>query len=650
MIGWIRSSTPVGTLIGMLAVSTAMGAVMSGGPAFSYTEPLILLEKVKAGALPPVEARLPTDPRVVDFATRGLRIGKHGGTIRMLMARAKDARQMTVYGYARLVVHEPGSFALKADLLQSYTVKDGRQFTFRLRPGHKWSDGHPFTAEDFRYWWEDVANNEDLSPVGPPTVMKVDGEPPVFRVIDTLTVSYTWSKPNPDFLRKLAGASPLYIYRPAHYMRNFHAKFTEPEALQARIKTARQRNWSALHNKLDNLYRNDNLDLPVLQPWRIITKLSSHRLTFVRNPYFHRVDPAGNQLPYADAFVFEMASNKLIPAKAGTGEVDLQARYLRFDDYTFLKLGEDRAPYVTRLWRTARGAHLAVFPNLNVTDPQLRALTRDVRFRRALSMAVNRHEINQVIYYGLALEGNNTVLPESPLYRPEYRSAWAKFDLKAANRLLDEIGLTERDDRGIRLLPDGRPLNLIIETAGESTEQTDILELIHDSWQAVGVKVYSKPSQRNVFRNRIFSGETVMSIWSGIDNGLATADSSPAGFTPTTQQSLQWPKWGQHFETGGKAGEAPDQILAQELLDLYYQWRGSSSTEKRTEIWRRVLEINADQVYAIGLVAGVLQPVVVSNTLRNVPETGIYNWDPGAHFGIYGPDTFWFDTPETGKP
>ena len=120
-----------------------------------------------------------------------------------------------------------------ADLLKDYHVSEGRIFTFHLRKGHKWSDGHPFTAEDFRYWWEDVANNESLSPVGPPTVMKVDGEMPEFLVVDDHTVRYTWSKPNPDFLVRLAGASPLYIYRPAHYLKPFHEDYMSPEALGA---------------------------------------------------------------------------------------------------------------------------------------------------------------------------------------------------------------------------------------------------------------------------------------------------------------------------------------------------------------------------------------------------------------------------------
>ena len=636
--------------IGIPALALAILVAAAPEKAVAYRESPVLTEKVTSGELPPVDQRLPEKPRVVNFAKRGLEIGKHGGTIRMLMARAKDARQMTVYGYARLIIYSPDGFELIPDILESFDVEEGRIFTFRLRPGHRWSDGQPFTVEDFRYWWEDVANNGDLSPVGPPTVMRVDGALPAFEILDAHTVRYTWSKPNPDFLVRLAGASPLYIYRPAHYLKQFHAKYTDEESLKASVKQARQRNWSSLHNKLDNLYRNDNLDLPVLQPWKNVTKLSSDRLSFLRNPYFHRVDPAGNQLPYADKCLLSIANNKLIPAKVGTGEVDLQARYLRFDDYTFLKQGEGRQPYRTHLWRTAKGAHLALYPNLNVNDPLLQTLMRDVRFRRALSMAVNRHEINQVIYYGLALEGNNTVLPASPLHDPKFRNSWAKFDIEMANRLLDEIGLTERDSRGVRLLPDGSPLDLIVETAGESTEQTDVLELIHDSWLEIGIKVYSKPSQRNVFRNRVFSGATAMSIWFGVENGLATAETSPAEFAPTTQQSLQWPKWGQHFETGGKAGQPPDIGPARELLKLYHSWRDAASAETKGTIWRRMLEINADQVFTIGLISGVLQPVVVSNALRNVPEKGIYNWDPGGHFGIYSPDTFWFDTAPSGKP
>ena len=612
------------------------------GNAFAYSEAPSLAKKVAAGKLPPVDERLPINPRKLNFKNLGLKIGKYGGSIRMLMARAKDARQMSVYGYSRLVGYHPKTFELEADILESFEVKEGRRFTFELRRGHKWSDGQPLTSEDFRYWWEDVANNKELSPVGPPKIMTINDELPIFEVINRYKFRYTWKRPNPDFLPRLASASPLYIYRPAHYMRQFHEKYTDQDVLKKTVKKSKQRNWAALHNKMDNLYRNDNVDLPVLQPWVSISKPSASRLIFKRNPFFHRVDPEGKQLPYADSFIFTIANNKLIPAKTGTGEVDLQARYLRFDDYTFLKKGEERSPYSTRLWKTAKGAHLALFPNLNVNNPILRKLIRDVRFRRALSLSVHRHEINQVIYYGLAIGGNNSVLPESPLYRPTYRNKWANFDLQKANQLLDEIGLVQRDSSGIRLMPDGSPLHLIIETAGESTEQTDVLELVRDSWLKIGIKIFSKPSQRNVFRNRIFSGETAMSIWSGIENGLITANSSPAEFVPTSQQSLQWPKWGQYYETNGKAGERPTEEHIIHLLELYQRWKNTAAQKEKSEIWEKILKIHSDQIYSIGLVAAVLQPVVVSRRLKNVPLSAIYNWSPGAHFGIYKPDTFWF--------
>ena len=610
--------------------------------AFAYSEAPSLAKKVAAGKLPPVEERLPSNPRKLNFKNLDLKIGKYGGSIRMLMARAKDARQMSVYGYSRLVGYHPKTFELEADILESFEVKEGRRFTFELRRGHRWSDGQPLTSEDFRYWWEDVANNKELSPVGPPKIMTINDELPIFEVINRYKFRYTWKRPNPDFLPRLASASPLYIYRPAHYMRQFHEKYTDQDVLKKTVKKSKQRNWAALHNKMDNLYRNDNVDLPVLQPWVSISKPSASRLIFKRNPFFHRVDPEGKQLPYTDSFIFTIANNKLIPAKTGTGEVDLQARYLRFDDYTFLKKGEERSPYSTRLWKTAKGAHLALFPNLNVNNPILRKLIRDVRFRRALSLSVHRHEINQVIYYGLAIGGNNSVLPESPLYRPTYRNKWANFDLQKANQLLDEIGLVQRDSSGIRLMPDGSPLHLIIETAGESTEQTDVLELVRDSWLKIGIKIFSKPSQRNVFRNRIFSGETAMSIWSGVENGLITANSSPAEFVPTSQQSLQWPKWGQYYETNGKAGERPTEEHIIHLLELYQRWKNTATQKEKSEIWEKILKIHSDQIYSIGLVAAVLQPVVVSSRLKNVPLSAIYNWNPGAHFGIYKPDTFWF--------
>ncbi len=626
----------------VLALLAAAGSnAPAGERPVKLVDPLFFAHSVALGDLPPVEERVPETPAIANFEAPGQRPGKHGGTLRLVMGRTRDVRMMMVYGYARLVCYDT-SYEIVPDVLERIEVKENRIFTLYLRKGHKWSDGQPFTAEDFRYYWEDVANNRELSPGGLNKALVVAGEKPRFEVIDRTTLRYAWSKPNPHFLPALAGAAPLFIYRPAHYLKRFHARYANPGTLARLIERLRLHNWAALHDQKDNQYRFDNPDLPTLQPWINTTRGPSQRFIFRRNPYYYRIDPNGRQLPYIDQVIMNIASRRLVAAKTAAGESDLQARSLYFKDYTFLKANEKRNRYEVRLWRTAKGAHRALYPNLNVKDPAWRRLFRDVRFRRALSLAVNRHEINQVLYHGAAIEGNNSVLPQSPLFRPEYRASWARFDLERANALLDEVGLTAKDSRGIRLLPDGRPMNLIVETAGESSEQADILELVQDSWLKIGIKLYTKPSQREVFRKRIMSGETLMSIWAGLDNGVVTAAMSPAALAPSNQYQLQWPQWGRYYETQGQGGRPPELPGVKELAELNAAWLRATSREEQEKIWHRMLAIHAREVFTIGLIAGVLQPVVVSNRLKNVPAQGMYAWNPGAYFGIYKPDTFWF--------
>ena len=630
--------------IGQVAALLLGGAVIS---ASGQAESLkvrgspFLAEQVKSGALPSASERVPVEPSIVNIEELNLSKGTFGGTLRMLMGRAKDIRMMTVYGYARLVCYDT-NFELQPDILRDIEVGEGRSFTFKLRKGHRWSSGHPFTAEDFRYFWEDMALDKVISPLGPPSAFIIDGQLPKFEVIDEQTVRYSWDKPNPYFLPALAGARPLYVYRPAHYLKQFHANYVAESELAEKVKKGKKRNWRALHFSKDRPYRNDNPALPTLQPWINTTSPPSERFIFVRNPYYHRIDSSGQQLPYIDEVAVSIASAKLIPAKVGTGEADLQARSLEFKNYTFLKSGEKRNNYKVFLWSSGRGSQLALYPNLNASDPVWRKLLRNRDFRRALSLAIDREQINQVIFYGRGKPGNNTVLPQSPLFKEDYRTSHAVFNLKQASALLDQIGLKKRDSEGYRLLPDGRVMEIIVETAGEDSEQADVLELIRTSWGDAGIKLFTKPSRRELLRQRVKAGRTIMSVFYGLDNGIATADFPPNELVPTNEDQLQWPLWGRYVATSGKAGEKPDIVEGERLIELYKTWRESQDTASREEAWREILDIHKEELFTIGVVSGVPQPVVVTNRLRNVPEKGLYNWDPGAHFGVYRPDVFYF--------
>jgi peptide/nickel transport system substrate-binding protein len=605
-------------------------------------EPPFYEAAVEAKTLPPVAERIPEHPLVVSYEGTDKAPGKYGGTLRLLGGSAKDTRMMVIYGYARLVGYTP-DYDIVADLCESFEVEEGRIFTFHLRPGHKWSDGTPFTSEDFRFYWEDMGNDAKVSRFGPPKDLLVDGERPIVETPDPLTVRYTWSKPNSFFLPALAGAQPVEIFRPSHYLKQFHAKYIGEEKAEAMAKEAGERNWVSLLYSKDRSYRNDNLAYPTLQPWVLKTQPPSDRYLFDRNPYFHRVDENGLQLPYVDQVALVVASSDLIPAKVAAGEADLQGAYLGFSNFTFLKEAEARSDYKVRRWLATKGARVALYPDLNNVDPVYRELFRKADFRRALSVAIDRDEINSTIFYGVAVPSNNTVLPESPLFDDEYQTKWAEYDPDVANDLLDGLGLTERNSDGVRLLPDGRPLQIVVETAGEETEQTDVLELVADHWKKVGVSLFIKPTQREVFYNRIAAGETQMAVWWGLENALLTPEMSPAEFAPFTPDQFQWPAWGLWAQTSGQMGEEPDMDSVKEMMALIGEWGKADDDEAREAVWHKILSVWTDQVFTIGIVSGVEQLVAVGNRVRNVPEHGTYNFDPGAYFGMYRPDTFWLE-------
>ena len=621
------------TTLGLLASSLLPSAAFADAPLFEAD--------LAAGTLPDMADRIPRNPRIIDLAAMGRETGVHGGTVRMLIGGQRDVRLIPMNSYSRLMGYDADR-NLQPDILAACDVEENRVYTLHLREGHRWSDGSPFSAEDFKYCWEDVLNNDALYRSGPPVELTSNGEVATFEVIDPLTIRYSFVTPSPDFLPKLAAPLPLVLFMPQAYLRQFHANYQTEEKLAEFIEALSVDDWQGLHQKMSRSNRPENPDLPTLEAWRPRTAPPSEQFIFARNPYFHRVDQAGNQLPYIDRIVLDVASSEIIAAKTATGESDLQTTGVDFPDYTLLKQAEKLHPLRVSLWRRTQGSSVALLPNLNCADPVWRKLFRDVRMRRAMSVAINRAELNKVLYFGLAREGADTVLPESPLFKPEYATAWSMYDPDLANAMLDELGLTERGGGNIRLLPDGRKAGIIVESSGESTLETDVLELIRDHMRDVGIAIYTRTSQRDVFRSRALGGEVQMSVWVGLDNGIPTADMAPDQLAPTSGDQLQWPLWGSWYLSAGEAGEAPDMPEVIELVRLLDAWRQSTSSEMRAGIWDKMLALRADQVFSIGTINGALQPIVRSSRLRNIPEEALFGFIPTSYLGAYLPDTFFY--------
>ncbi|WP_310619560.1 ABC transporter substrate-binding protein [Flexibacterium corallicola] len=594
--------------------------------------------------LPPISQRAPDPPFVTNMESIGRTTGSHGGTLHTLIGRSKDVRLINVWGYARLVGYDE-DLRLRADILESYETEEDRVITLHLRANHKWSNGSLFTSEDFRFWFEDIAGNDDLSPTGYPAFMLVEGKAPILEILSPTSLRFTWSAPNPLFLPELAAARPPFIYRPSQYLKQFHIKYGNHLRINELLDDYKVRSWAALFNRLDDSYNARNPHQPTLQPW-VRTELGSERrFVLHRNPYFHRFDSTGQQLPYIDRVVMSVTDNKLIAAKTQAGDSNLQARGLSFTDISVLKRGEEFEGYTTNLWLGSKGSQISILPNLAVKNPVWKKVLRDDRFRRALSLGIDRKLINKVLYFGLAEPGNDTVLSLSPLYRPIYQYLGAEYDPESANALLDDMGLTKRRSDGTRLLPDGRPLDIIVEVSGESQEEEDAMELVRSMWHEIGVSIYVKPSQRDTMRSRALAGTMIMSVWSGFENGVPTANMPPTDYAPTRSDFLSWAPWGNYYETEGQAGEKPDWPPAERLLTLYEQWLESGLEAERRKIWVEMLMIHAREKIHIGLVSQVLQPVVVKD-VKNVPKEALYGWDPGAQFGIYRMDAFYFDGPK----
>ncbi|MFH5776020.1 ABC transporter substrate-binding protein [Paracoccus sp. NGMCC 1.201697] len=626
--------------LALLAAGATVPGALRAEPQI-FRGPPSLHARILSGELPPVGHRLPMIPRVIRLEGEESAPGRYGGRLRMLIGGARDIRHVPVMSYSRLVGYDR-NFIIQPDILERFHVANERIFTFRLRRGHRWSDGSPLTAEDFRFAWEDIALHPEMSRSGPPAEMRAAGDPPRFEVLDDLTVRYSWDSPNPAFLSRLAAPVPPRLVLPAAYLRQFHADYQTPEELKRHVIAERVDDWVALMQKMSRQNRPENPALPTLEAWMPMTVPPADQFVFDRNPYFHRVDHTGQQLPYVDRLELNVSSSDLIPAKTGAGDSDLQMLGLDFADYTYLKQAEKRFPIRLDLWKRIQGSRMVLVPNLNCRDLPWRDAMRDLRFRRALSLGVDRHEINMVVFFGLAAEGANTVLPESPFFRPELATLWATHDPDQANRLLDEAGFA-REGRGLRRLSDGRPMQLIVETTGESSLQTDLLQLIDGHWREIGIQLIPRVSQRDLFRSRVMAGQVVMAAWEGLDNGIPNADTPPTAFAPVSDDQIQWPLWSVHHLSGGTAGEAPDLPAAQELLALYKEWQSSAEVFRREDVWRRILELWGEQVFTIGTVNQTLQPVVRRADLRNMPQKALYGYDPTAYLGIYMPDTFWLE-------
>jgi peptide/nickel transport system substrate-binding protein len=590
---------------------------------------------VATGELPPLEDRLPADPIVVEPYAK---IGVHGGTA-------------SVFDGGFDLLNPPGgAFRVCPQLqlnLPHYAASaafsdEGRTLTLQLRPGVRWSDGHPLTAADFEFDLIHIEFNNQITPVVTPMLQGASIE-----IHNPYRFSYHFPEPQPLFLKKLAHSGDNYL-APAHFMKRYHPGFTDKQQLEREAQDMGVEDWRRYFEVVNSVRDLLVFHRPVMSPFMIVDK-SSTRSRYERNPYYPFVDPEGNQLPYIDYIETQRVdSAEIKAAKASTGQVTFSGRQFMTADIPLFKRFEAENGFHTYIWPRPYGSDVVFQFNLTHPNERLRKIFQDVRFRRAMSMAIDRDEINDIVYHGHAVPRQLTVVPSSRYYEPEFARAYAQYDPDEAGRLLDEMGLVDRTGDGVREGPDGQSLNITLEyTLGETPKQ-ETVELVTAHWREVGVQVNRKRISGALQSTRANAGLMDMTIWHADRNTDILFPIEPFWYVPmhVGQEPLLFSRWARWYLSGGTKGLAPPPEVKQ-LIEWWEVLRRTSDMTERIEMGKRLLRSQAENVWSIGVIGLGPHPVVVKDELKNVPRDGYWGWDSRWSWPYY-PET-WYIDPDEGR-
>ncbi len=616
----------------------AAGAIMIPLASFAANEAPVLAARVAAGDLPPVDERLPDNPEVV---TPYESIGTYGGTLRRVLGGSNDHNSiLRIVSPQGLTRWQPDFSGVVPNLAESWTTnEEGSEFTFKLREGMKWSDGHPLTADDIMFYVEDLLQNEEFYPNAPARYV-VDGEPMSAEKIDDYTVTLKFAAPYGTFLTELA--TPLAqepVLWAKHYCMQFHPRYN-PDVQELVDATEAVEDWPGLFRlncgEVEAPNRWANAERPTLDPWLVVGDgydAGATQVVMERNPYFWQVDTDGNQLPYIDRLEMNVVQdNQAIVLEAIAGNIDMQRR--RIDGLANKPVFAENAEsggYEILDMINSNSNVMAIHFNHTHKDPVMRELLRNRDVRVALSLAIDREEIIDIVYQGLGEPWQIGPRPTHVLYNEQLGRQHTEYDPDRANELLDAAGYADRDSEGVRLLPDGRRMTFNVQYTGiEQPDWGDALEIIDVQWEEIGVDLNVSSVERSIYYSRGEANEHDFMVWGapgGLDPTLSPRDVL-AVHPQASWFAIPWTRW---YLSRGADGEEPSESM-KERLALYDAFKQEADQEAALDVFRRIHQMAADEFEIIGISLAPNLVGVVNANLRNVPRQIPASWmypDPG---------------------
>ncbi|MFW5788206.1 MAG: ABC transporter substrate-binding protein, partial [Halanaerobiales bacterium] len=396
-----------------------------------FSQSPMLDEKVEEGELPPVEERLPDDPPVVE-PLEG--VGKYGGTANVFgteLTFGSDARYLELGGAAGRATPD-GSDVVPFMVKDWEYSEDATEFTIHLREGLKYSDGSECTADDYVFWWEHEAQNKDIQPVPPEEWKPV----PLIDVVkeDEYAVTFKYGSPNPNNHRfnGQMGTFGSWSLRPADFLKQIHPDYIGMEEAEELADSVDLDRWEEYFARVrDDSINHPEYEMiaPTLRAY-IPVKRTETMLLLERNPYYPFVDTEGNQLPYVDEIKYNLTNDKnAAEVKAITGESSIATeQVLSVENIPSYKENEEQGDYRTLIFNLSRASDPYYFFNLCHEEENFAEVVGDKRFRQAVSLAINREDINNKVFYSEGVPTQATVPATSEYWKQEYAEAYAEYD------------------------------------------------------------------------------------------------------------------------------------------------------------------------------------------------------------------------------
>jgi peptide/nickel transport system substrate-binding protein len=628
--------------------TSAATVATTAAPAATYSEAPTLADQVKAGKLPSVDKRLPEKPMIV----KGLTVGKYGGNWRMGSRGGGDGALFTrIFAYEQLVRWNPEWTGIIPNIAEKYEVnKDATEFTFYLRKGMKWSDGQPFTADDILFFFTEIIGEPDLK-IPLPGYMKIAGKPGIVTKVDNTTIKFTFPQSYGLFMNLLAtpDLQPMTNVQAA-FAKKYMAKYVDKAKLDADIKDAgfttyldyfQSFVYRASGSGLDPVYATPGR--PTMFPYVVEKPLNGNatQVTWMRNPYFFKVDEKGQQYPYIDKLTADIYAD--IPAmllKASNGEIDFEMRHFNTNDNKAVLVdNQKKGDYTIFSMKDGSNNKENIMFNMTHKDPAKRAILANKDFRIGMSYAINRQEIIDTVFVSQGKPFQSAPLEGTQFYNKQLASQYVEFDVKKANEALDKV-LPKKDANGMRTMPDGKPLNLIIETSVATKTDGDTANLCVRYWKAVGVAIEHKPEDRTLLYQHKDANDLDAMIWMGAGGANPIMDArSYLPWSTEAAWGVAWALWYNNAASEFKEEPKGDVL---KTCQLYDQLKGAPTYDAQVELMKQILQVAADNFWCIGVTTPPDWYGIRKNKFMNVTDNMLYEWVfPTA--APYNPFTYYFN-------